>query len=388
MENQNPVYLEKLDRLNKTIEKGTADRVPVLPIMETWAAFYGGANLEDAYVKNPNTLFNAYKKINETIYLDGILENGNLIPLKMMSNFGEGIYTLTDKGFVTKGSEGATMDPSEYPELVKNPLAFFANVIAPRKYPILKEDPEKNLDRLRKAFGNFMEFLQFNGQVDSRIENELGLPVLAKGVGFLTPDMILDFLRDFVGVSLDLRRHPEEFLAACDAIFEPALEMTLGSYPIADKSGVVFSPLHLPTFLKPKDFERFYFPFMYKFVEEVAVKRGYRIFFFMENDWTPYLSILQGLPDADIIGLFEGGDLKQIKASIGNKFCIWGGMPLSLLRLGTEQECIDKAKECLDLYAPGGNYVFSTDMNLLSLEDAKPENLKAVCQYVHENGKY
>lgn len=388
MENVNPVYKEKLGRLNTAFAKGTPDRVPVLPIIETWAVFHAGEDIRDAYVNNPDTLVKAYRKINTDFYLDGILENGNLLPLKMMSNFGEGLYSLTDKGFVTKGSHGATMTPEEYPQLIENPLEFFANVVAPRKYPILKDDPEGNLLRFQKALGDFMEFNQFNGQVDARIENELGLPVLTKGAGFLTPDIVLDFLRDFVGVSTDIRRNPKEFYAACEAIFEPSLAMVFGAYPIPDDRGVVFSPLHLPTFLRPKDFEKFYFPFMCKFVEELSVKRNYRIFFFMENDWTPYLDILQGLPDADIIGLFEGGDLKKIKDSIGNKFCILGGMPLSALQLGTKEQCIDKAKKCLDLYAPGGNYVFSTDMNLLSLGDAKPENLAAVCEYIHENGKY
>ncbi len=234
-----------------------------------------------------------------------------------------------------------------------------------------------------------MEFLHYNAVVDGRIENELGLPVLAKGLAILSPDMLLDYLRDFVGVSSDIRRKPQEFYAACEALFISSMEMAIGAYTTPeDNKGVIFVPLHLPTFLKPKDFEKFYFPFMSKFVDEVSVKRGYKIFFFMENNWMPYLDILQGLPDGNIIGLFENGDLKKIKDSIGNKFCIVGGMPIDLLRLGTVEKCLDKAKECLQLYAPGGNYIFSTDKNLVSLNDAKPENLAAVCQYIHENGKY
>ncbi|MCG1025844.1 MULTISPECIES: uroporphyrinogen decarboxylase family protein [Dehalobacter] len=389
MTNINPLYQEKLTRLNTAFKRGTPDRVPVLPIIETFGPYHAGVSVEDAYVKDPNILFQVYNKINEEFYLDGILENGNVLPLKMLSNFGEGLYTLTDKGFVIKGSHGQTMMPDEYEQLIANPFDFLVNVIIPRKFPVLKNDIEGNLGRLQKAVGEMMEFLHYNAVVDGRIENELGLPVLAKGLAILSPDMLLDYLRDFVGVSSDIRRKPQEFYAACEALFISSMEMAIGAYTTPeDNKGVIFVPLHLPTFLKPKDFEKFYFPFMSKFVDEVSVKRGYKIFFFMENNWMPYLDILQGLPDGNIIGLFENGDLKKIKDSIGNKFCIVGGMPIDLLRLGTVEKCLDKAKECLQLYAPGGNYIFSTDKNLVSLNDAKPENLAAVCQYIHENGKY
>ena len=31
----------------------------------------------------------------------------------------------------------------------------------------------------------------------------------------MAPDIVLDYLRDFVGISLDVRRHSDELLAAC-----------------------------------------------------------------------------------------------------------------------------------------------------------------------------
>ena len=128
---------------------------------------------------------------------------------------------------------------------------------------------------------------------------------------------------------------------------------------------------------------------MKRYIEEVSVKRGYTILFFMENDWTPYLSILQDLPsNAKVIGLFEHGDLKTYKKQLGSKMVIMGGMPLNLLKTGTKEQCVDKAKQCLDDYAPDGNYIFSVDMVLMDTEDAKSENIIAAFDYIHENGKY
>ena len=115
---------------------------------------------------------------------------------------------------------------------------------------------------------------------------------------------------------------------------------------------------------------------------------GYRVMYYMENDWAPYLEYLQDMPKGPVLGMFEHGDIRHIKNKVGNRFCIGGGMPVNLLKHGTITECIDAAKKCLDELAPGGGYVFGLDMNLLSKEDAKIENLSAVCEYVHIHGKY
>ena len=51
-------------------------------------------------------------------------------------------------------------------------------------------------------------------------------------------------------------------------------------------------------------------------------------------------------------------------------------------------EVIDKAKELIDILAPGGQYIFALDKNLLKARDINPENLKAVLNFVKEYGKY
>ncbi|MBF7097514.1 uroporphyrinogen decarboxylase family protein [Alkalibacter mobilis] len=383
------VYREKMNRLQTAFSKGIPDRVPVLPNIETWIMHYAGVSLKDAFTKDPEILFSAFKKVADEIYLDGFLGTSNIIPLKMMKKFGEGIYTVTDDSLQIKGSHGTTMEPDEYPGLIEDPQKFFSDVIIPRKYPVLNQSSDKNLALFEEAFDDFKDFAVYNGSVVRRIETELGMPVMSRAAGYVAPDIILDYLRDFTGIAGDIRRRPNELIAACHSISNFVIQMVTESYKTPNDEHFVFSPLHLPTFLKPKDFEKFYFPFMKKFVEELSVKRGYTILFYMENDWMPYLDILQALPDeGKVIGLFEHGDLKTYKERIGKKMTIMGGMPISLLARGTKQQCIDKAKECLDTLAPGGNYIFSVDMVLMAKTDALPENVISTFQYVHENGKY
>lgn len=194
-------------------------------------------------------------------------------------------------------------------------------------------------------------------------------------------------MRDFVGTSTDIRRHPQEFFNACEALHPLLLSLARITYPNPGDEGVVFIPLHLPTYLRPKDFEKLYYPFLKRMTQDLF-DSGHRPMIYCENDWEPYLDYLQDMPDGEIYTIFEAGNLKKIKEELGHKFCIGGGMPVNLLKHGTEGQCIDAAKKCLDELAPGGGYVFSFDMNLNNKGDAKFENVAAVCNYIHTYGRY
>lgn len=61
---------------------------------------------------------------------------------------------------------------------------------------------------------------------------------------------------------------------------------------------------------------------------------------------------------------------------------------MTYLKTGTKQQCIDKAKELLDIMAPGGRYYFDFDKSLISIDSANIENYTAVTRYMAENSYY
>lgn len=382
------LYKERFTRFTDVLAGKIPDRVPVLPNIETWMFHYTGVSIRKAFLEDSDLLFSAFQKLQETVYTDGVLSISNTIPLKMGESLGSSLYQVSDTGVQIVGSKGNIMQPAEYGELAKDPLAYFANVLTPRRFSAFTDNFEKNVEVIKNSYKALGAFNAYNGKVIGRIEKELGLPVLVKSTNYLSPDIVLDYLRDFAGISKDVRKCPDALFEACSALFDLVMELFDDTCAPPDGK-VLFTPLHLPTYLRPKDFERLYFPFMKKYVEELGIKRGYQLYFFMENEWEPYLDILQGLPDgAQFVGLYERGNFKMIKDKMKSKMVFMGGMPLELLSMGTKQQVIDKAKECLDTLAPGGGYIFSTDKVLMSPNDAKAENLIAACEYIHENGKY
>lgn len=383
-------FEEKRDRLKTAMNKGTPDRVPVFPIMDQYAVLVNDINLIDAYTKNPFLPALAVKKMYERgVYLDGIYGTSNMIPFDAIAKLGEGVYTLQEKGIMTKGSAGVTMSPEEYPDLIKDPFDFLLSTAMPRKFDLIqsmsREEYAKTLRTVLLLTGAFEIYDKTTIQI---IEKYYQTPVVAKACMMIPQCIILDYLRDFAGISRDIRRQPEDVLAASNAMLDVILPALVPQgKPGKDGFSNVFIPLHLPTFLRPDDYKNYYQP-TFKYVTQYLLDKGYNVVYFMEADWTPYLDYLQELPDGNITCIFEVGDLVEIKKKVGNKVTVMGGMTTELLKTGTIQQNVDRAKWCLDNLAPGGNYIYGTDINLVYKDDAKIENLIAATQYVHEYGVY
>lgn len=385
MNDKKAEFQTKLNRFNTAVNGGTPDTVPVMTMVDTYVLAQAHYSIQDAWVKDVTKCIDAHRRFNEVVYADATFDTGNSIPFEMLELFGSSLYTITGETVQIKGSAGATMKDDEYPALIADPEAFFMDTILPRKYEVLRSTDVDFPLLFKDAVIRLGKWASFDKKAKKGIE-KAGLPVAARGYHFLAPDFMLDFLRDFVGISKDIRRRPEELFAACEAVFPLMLEMTkMTAKP--DPDHVVWIPLHLPTYMHPKDFEKLYLPFMIRSIQELNTM-GYRQMFFCERDWTAYASYLQDLPAGQNCYIFESGDLKLLRENIRGKGCFIGGMHSDLLKFGTKEQCIDDAKRCLDEYAAGGGYIFCTDKGLLCGDDAKIENLAAVNEYVHVHGKY
>ena len=241
---------------------------------------------------------------------------------------------------------------------------------------------------LAKSCLAFDRFLQEGATATAGLVEKYGYypgsPPGTTGFGVAPFDFLSDLLRGFSGISIDVRRRPEKILEACDALFPLLFKFSMPK--VINEHSTVIYPLHMPPYLREKDFAKLWWPSFMRMVEGYA-SLGINNHLFCEQDWMRYIDYLQELPTNTIIS-FEYGDFKLIKEKLGKKYVISGMYPATMLKTHTKEQCIDKAKEMLDILAPGGKYIFGLDKGVLSVKDIQVENIIAVAEYVRDNGRY
>ena len=278
------------------------------------------------------------------------------------------------------------LEASEYDEFINSPYDCIMEKILPRIYTELDTNPGQRSIVFAKAFKAYYDELMSDLGVIGRLNEKYGYSPYG-GIEVLTEapfDFVADQLRGFKNITMDIRRMPGKVEAACEAVTPIMIKQ--GTTPYASKYGSAFIPLHMAPYLREKDFSKFYWPTFKKLVDGLY-ENGQPSYLFVEHDWMRFLDYLYELPENTRM-MFEYGDPKTVKEKLGAKHILTGFYPIGLLKTGTKEQCIDKAKELLDIMAPGGKYMFGFDKAIITADSVNIDNLQAVLQYVAENGKY
>lgn len=290
---------------------------------------------------------------------------------------------------VMQHPEVVGMMPEEYDALIEDPYACIIEKVLPRQYKALGlEDPVKMAKAVHMAITSRSNDASDMAPIVRKLVEEKGYyPGPPRGSGGFTAapyDFLADQLRSFSGISMDIRRDRTKVADACEALYPLMFKMGLPSNP--SLFGSVSTPLHMPTYMREKDFVEVWLPTYKRMLEQYAAL-GVRVSAFCEHDWMRYLDILTELPAGTLLR-FEYGDPQKIKDVLGKKFLIGGLYPLNLIKTGTKQQCIDKAKEILDIMMPGGGYQFGFDKGPMTIKDLNMENYNAVAEFVRDYGVY
>jgi len=83
----------------------------------------------------------------------------------------------------------------------------------------------------------------------------------------------------------------------------------------------------------------------------------------------------------------RGMDPAELKREFGHDITFWGGGCNTrwILNKATPDEVYDYVSRTLDIFMPGGGYVFNTEHNIMP--DVPPENMLAMYRAVHDFGK-
>jgi uroporphyrinogen-III decarboxylase len=247
------------------------------------------------------------------------------------------------------------------------------------------EIPEiaKALEALMAAAKESKRMLSGSAEYGEKMK-QLGFPPQFGAMVHAPFDVISDFLRGTIGAMLDMYRMPDKLLEAVEQIFPVMLRNGLG----AKKSGVprVFIPLHkgIDSFMSPEQFKTFYWPTLKRLILGL-VDEGLNPFVFWEGDCTSRLQVIGDVPKGKLVYMFESTDIFKAKEILGDVVCIRGNVPLSILISGTHDDVRSYCKKLIDGVGKRGGFIMDASANL---DDAKPENVKAMFEFTKEYGVY
>jgi hypothetical protein len=408
------LYQEREKRVSDAIQLQVPDRVPVLLGLGYFPATYTGISCEAAYYDYAQWRWANKKTILDfepDLYrMSTGLDSGaafEALDTKQILWPGHGVPPNHSHQFV----EGEYMKADEYNAFLSDPSDFAIRTYLPRVFGAL--EPLKTLPSLssllvgtdgaslawaldRPEFARAFESLLKAGQEASRWRAgmssfgeemaSLGFPSHHHGTTFAPFDVISDYLRGMRGAMIDMYRQPDNLLEACEKLLPMMVERGALAARRKGSSKRVFIPLHRGSdgFMSLKQFETFYWPTLKRLILAL-VNRGITPCPFFEGDYSTRLEYLLELPKGKVLCQFDATDMFRAKDVLGEHLCLMGNVPSSLLLTGTPQEVEDYCKKLIDVVGRRGGFIMS---NRSSIDEAKPQNLKAMVDFTREYGVY
>lgn len=363
----------------------TPTYIPVYGNCHSWRFLDAGFSITEALF-DYKKLFHAVCEFQERYNFDFHTDLGERNPVQVAQALHVGHYLMEDGNLSILDIENMTED--EYDVLVeKGSRRFIFENMAPRIGHYNSVD--EAISRFAKAAKEEYEFDKYVGDIYKYFYEYYGVPNLTRYHLCLPGELLFQNYRGIKNFSIDMRRRPEKVLAACDMLFEERGgkehfmdEITFDGDFAYD--AVEWELAH--TVCSKKQYEKFFMPYNKVMCDKVVEKDMVMMLFF-EDSAMNMVDFLRDYPSGHFVLYTETGDLREYKKLLPN-MAQMGGIKSTMLYNGTVEECIDHAKQLIDEVGYDGKYIATTDKILAYERDAKPENLKAVNDFIHEYGVF
>ncbi len=405
-------YQARVTRCIKAITLAEPDRVPVMLPVEYYPAYYAGGNLKRV-MYDYDELKRAWLKFIDEFEMDSFNSPSLVFPGRVLDMIDYKIqkwpgHGLADDAPSHQYVEGEYMTAAEYDAFNRDPADYLLRFFLPRtvgKFAGLAKlgpmtpfvgipvwyvsqfgDPE-----VRAAYETLLaagqESLKWTEAVAEVSQKALaaGLPTVWGGMCGAPFDMMGDMLRGTQGIMMDMFQRPDKLHEAMARLVPIVVDEAIGQ---ADASGcpIIFMPLHKGTggFMSTKQFEEFYWP-TFKDVMLGLINAGLVPLPFAEGNYQPRLPIIKDMPVGSVIWFFEQMDMAEAKKVLGEKACIAGNVPASVLCTGTPAQVKEHCRQLIATCAPGGGYILSAAVHM---DKGNPDNLRAMMDAAKEYGVY
>jgi uroporphyrinogen-III decarboxylase len=245
-------------------------------------------------------------------------------------------------------------------------------------------------EAMKKTGEATLEWNSQMGRVDREMA-ELGFPDTQMiGRGGVQPPFssFSNNFRTFRGVVMDMFRQPEKLKAALNKLTEYRIATAKPAVKLEEKPAIggASEPHRVSDeFMSAKQFEEFVWP-NWKRCINATFNLGYDIVsMFFEGQRDRQIEYFTDFPKGSLVILFEKTDIFRAKEILGDRVCIMGNVPFSLLQVGSPQDVEEYCKKLIKVCGKGGGFILA---NSGGIYDAKPENMKAMVDSVKKYGWY
>lgn len=360
------LYAERLNRIKKTVALEKTDRVPVVPLGDSFCARHLGVKLSE-FCTNP--------RLSNEVILKSFTSLGEVDGLQHASYY---VYNLSYLWLSKVKIPGIDLPDDELWQVQEAELMKIEDydLIIEQGYNKFVEDFYRDkLDDLGAKLQPFFE--SFPDALQKTVE--LGIVPFSPAITTIPYELFCGG-RSMVAFLKDLHRIPDKVQAAMDAtlpvLIENARQLCRAARPIAIWVGGWRAASE---FISPRLWQRFVFPY-YKQIVEAVVAEGVIPVLHFDSNWTRDLDYLRELPKAKCVFSPDGfTDIYKAKEILDGHMCIMGDVPAALLTLGTPAAVDAYCKKLIrDIGATGFILAQGCDIP----PNAKPENVKAMIDAV------
>ena len=398
-------YKNRAKRIADAIQLKVPDRVPITPIVNFFPAKYVGITVEEC-MYDYKKAYAAYKKTTLDFQFDAILTPNAALPGRVLEALdykqlrwaGHGVAPDSTYQFV----EGEYMKANEYDVFLEDPSDFIIRTYLPRacgvlqpfqKLPplimaaqyyiglffmlrsLLLSSSGNAIESINKAIAEFATWAAVIVPYSKEMK-ELGFPSLRGGATQAPFDTLGDALRGTKGIMLDMYRQPDNVLRAVDKLLPSAIQMgVMGARAAGDP--FVFIPLHKGAmgFMSLDQFKKFYWPTFQKLLLGL-IDEGIIPVVAVEANYDDRLETIKDIPPGKAIYWFELTDMAKAKEVLGNRVCIRGNVPASLLCSAKPQEVTNYCRKLIEVAGKGGGFIMDGSIGIP--DEAKIENVYAM----------
>ncbi|MBN2240604.1 MAG: hypothetical protein JW712_12590 [Dehalococcoidales bacterium] len=311
-------------------------------------------------------------------------------------------------------AEKEYMKEDEYDIFLSDPSDYMLRYLIPRTYdalqPLAKLSPLSGMGGVESLarmlvspeFGPVVQAMKKAGEASIEKDkvintmtsemSALGYPEPLPARGGIMPPFsgFSNTFRTFNGVVKDMYRRPEKLKAALQILLDFRIARAVPAVKRDDGRPVLGScgEAHRVSdeFFSNKQFEEFVWPFWKQAIDK-SFELGYEILsMFFEGRRDRQLEYFTQFPKRSMLIRFAESDIFRAKEILGEKACIMGNVPITLLQVGSTTDVEEYVKKLIDKVGKNGGFILraSTDFT----QEAKPENVKVMIDTVKKYGRY